>query len=113
MSDASIVAEANKLRKDPRIDTLLGDVLTAVKETLIDDAIAIRRKVMGDLYDHATDDKARLGDRLKALEMMGRAIGMFTDKTETKTEAIDSASLKRELDEELKRMDERKRKQIH
>lgn len=56
---------------------------------------------MGDLLKHADDDKAKTSDRLKSLELMGRAIGMFTDKSEVKTEAVDTEQLKRELDEHL------------
>ena len=101
MSDASVIAEANKLMRDPRISKLMEGVWEAVEQNIIDDAIATRRKIMGDLIKHADDTKARLSDRLKSLELMGRAIGMFTDKTETKTEVVDAEQLKRELDEHV------------
>ena len=101
MSDASVIAEANKLMRDPRISMLMEGVWEAVEQNIIDDAIATRRKIMGDLVKHADDTKAKLSDRLKSLELMGRAIGMFTDKTETKVEEVSAEQLKRELDEHV------------
>ena len=101
MGDATIITEANKLMRDHRINTLLEHVWESVERNIIDDAIATRRKIMGDLLKHADDDKAKTSDRLKSLELMGRAIGMFTDKSEVKTEAVDTEQLKRELDEHL------------
>ena len=101
MGDATIITEANKLMRDHRINTLLEHVWESVERNIIDDAIATRRTIMGDLLKHADDDKAKTSDRLKSLELMGRAIGMFTDKSEVKTEAVDTEQLKRELDEHL------------
>lgn len=103
MSDASVVTESNKLMKDPRISVLMESVWETVEQNIIDDAVATRRKVMKDLLDHADNEKNRMGDRLKALEMMGRAIGMFTDKTEAKVETVDAEQLKRELDAHVDR----------
>ena len=87
--------------RDPRISMLMEGVWEAVEQNIIDDAIATRRKIMGDLVKHADDTKAKLSDRLKSLELMGRAIGMFTDKTETKVEEVSAEQLKRELDEHV------------
>jgi hypothetical protein len=101
MSHASMIAEANRLMKDPRISVLMETVWESVQQNIIDDAVATRRKVMSDLLAHADDEKARTSDRLKALELVGRAIGMFTDKTETKIEQVDAEQLKRDLDKHL------------
>ena len=103
-SEASVIADANKLMRDPRISMILEEVWESVQENIVDDAIATRRKVMADLVKHADNEQARLSDRLKSLELMGRAIGMFTDKTETKTEVIDAEQLKRDLDKHLAKM---------
>jgi len=42
-----------------------------------------------------------LSNRLKSLELMGRAVGMFTDKVETKTEEVNVDTLKKELESSL------------
>ena len=104
-NEANHIANANKLMRDPRIGLLLGQVWEQVKENVIDDAIAVRRKVMGDLMNHANNEEARLSDRLKSLELMGRAIGMFTDKMETKTDSVNAEQLKRDLEQSLHLLD--------
>jgi hypothetical protein len=105
VNEANHIANANKLMRDPRIGLLLSEVWDQVKENVIDDAIAVRRKVMGDLMSHANNEEARLSDRLKSLELMGRAIGMFTDKMETKTDSVNAEQLKRDLEQSLALLD--------
>ena len=105
MSHASILANANKLMRDARISVLLESFYDSVQQNLIDDAVATRRKIMSDLLAHADNTEARLSDRLKSLELMGRAIGLFTDKTEHKIEQVDTEQLKRDLDKHLKVLD--------
>jgi len=101
-SEASVIAGANKLMKDKRISGLVEPVFESVKQNIIDDAIATRRHVLEQLHAHASDANVRTGDRLKALELMGKAIGMFVDKSEAKVEQVDPEQLKRELDSHLK-----------
>ena len=101
MSEASIVSEANKLLKDPRISLLLQSFWETLKENVIADHQATRRHIMAQLYDHAERTTERTSDRLKALELMGRAIGMFTDKVESKVEEVSVDQLKKELESSL------------
>lgn len=101
-SEATVIASANKLMKDQRISALMEPVFEAIKQNVIDDAIATRRYVLEQLHQHAADDNVRTSDRLKSLELMGKAIGMFVDKSEAKVEQIDPEQLKRELDSHLK-----------
>jgi hypothetical protein len=100
-SEASIVAGANKLLRDGRVSELMQSVWESVEKNIIDDQIAARRHVLEQLYAHANDTKGRTSDKLKALELMGKAFGMFTDKTETKVEQVDPERLKRELDQHM------------
>jgi len=101
-SEASVVAGANKLMKDGRISGLMEAVWESVEQNIIDDAIATRRHILEQLHSHAADTNVRTSDRLKALELMGKAIGMFVDKSEAKVEQVDPEQLKRELDTHLK-----------
>jgi hypothetical protein len=101
MGEASIVSEANKLLKDPRISLLLGSFWETLKENVIADQQATRRHIMSELFEHAERKTERTSDRLKALELMGRAVGMFTDKIESKTEEVNVDSLKKELESSL------------
>jgi len=101
MGEASIVSEANRLLKDPRITLLLESFWKTLKENVIADQQATRRHIMSELFEHAERKTERTSDRLKALELMGRAVGMFTDKIESKTEEVNVDSLKKELESSL------------
>ena len=104
-SDATVYASSNKLMNDPRISVLMEAVWTDVHKNIVDDAVAIKRHVMDQLLAHSKDENARLNDRLKSLELLGRSIGLFTDKTESKVETIDADQLKRELEKHLNTFD--------
>jgi hypothetical protein len=101
-AESTVIASANKLMKDRRISGLMEPIWESIKQNVIDDAIATRRHVLEQLHAHASDTNVRTGDRLKALELMGKAIGMFVDKSEAKVEQVDPEQLKRELDSHLK-----------
>jgi uncharacterized membrane protein (UPF0127 family) len=101
-AESTVIASANKLMQDQRISGLMEPIWESIKQNVIDDAIATRRHVLEQLHAHASDTNVRTGDRLKALELMGKAIGMFVDKTEQKVEQVDPEQLKRELDSHLK-----------
>ena len=60
---------------------------------------------MEQLYSYAAAETKPDGTRLKALEMMGRAVGMFTDKVEQKVEQISTDQLKAELKSHLTLLD--------
>jgi hypothetical protein len=101
-AESTVIASANKLMKDSRISGLMEPIWESIKQNVIDDAIATRRHVLEQLHTHASDANVRTSDRLKALELMGKAIGMFVDKSEQKVEQVDPEQLKRELDSHLK-----------
>ena len=101
-AESTVMASANKLMKDSRITGLMEPIWESIKQNVIDDAIATRRYVLEQLHQHAADNNVRTSDRLKSLELMGKAIGMFVDKSEAKVEQVDPEQLKRELDSHLK-----------
>ena len=101
-AESTVIASANKLMKDQRISGLMEPIWESIKQNVIDDAIATRRHVLEQLHQHASNTEVRTSDRLKALELMGKAIGMFVDKSEQKVEQVDPEQLKRELDSHLK-----------
>ena len=101
---ATIVASANKLMADPRINTLLEALSEEYRRKVIDNAVSTREHVMAELFKHAQQAKQE-GTKLKALELMGRAVGMFTDKVEQKVEEISTEKLKQELQSHLSLLD--------
>jgi hypothetical protein len=105
VNSASVISGANKLMKDGRISALIGSVFDRTKEMIIADAVATRRHVMEELFKHHENEKHNVSARLKALELMGRAVGMFTDKVEQKVEEISTERLKDELKSHLALLD--------
>ena len=101
---ASHAASANKLLKNGAVSALVESLWHSSKENLVNDAIATRRHVMEQLLMHSQEAKQE-GTKLKALELMGRAVGMFTDKVEQKIEEINASQLKAELKTSLDLLD--------
>jgi len=99
-----LVAGANALMRDKRIAGLMESVWEQVKENIVDDQVAARRYIMTQLREHAEGADSVSG-KLRALELMGKAIGMFVDKVETKVEEVSPAQLKADLRKSLALLD--------
>jgi hypothetical protein len=102
--DASISTSASRLLRDTRIQKLLRDVQQANPETLIDDAAAMKRFVLTQLLRCATTFKQE-GSRLKALELVGKASGLFVATPELEPTVVTADQLRRELSVHLKLVD--------
>ena len=103
-NEASAVASAHKLMRNEKVSALIGSVFETIKENVIADAVATRRHVMEQLLRHAEDAKHE-STKLKALELMGKAVGMFTDRVEQKVEEVSTERLKKELESSLALLD--------
>lgn len=101
----TLAANASRLMKDQRVIALTQSVWEAAKENLIDDVVAGRRFIMKELQGHAANEKVAPAVRIKALELMGRAFSMFTDKVEQRTEEVSPEKLKAELQSSLALLD--------
>lgn len=100
-SHATITSNANKLMRDPRITLLLEPLWQAKKEMILTDERIARKHIMAELFKHASDIEVPVSTRLRSLELMGKAVGMFSDKVEQITEVIDVDTLKSELQSSL------------
>ena len=106
-SDASISASANKLMKDPRIKVILEDAWEETAEHLSEDLAASKRYVLKGLLALSKQAKQE-GTKLKALELMGKAAGLFTP-TEVQDKAVITADqLKKELAGHIKLLENAK-----
>ena len=103
-SDQAISASAWRLSKRPKVAQMLEDAWGQTVEVLADDLAATRRWVMRQLVAHSREDKQE-GSRLKALELLGKASGVFTQATVSAPEAVTADQLKRELSGHLKLLD--------
>jgi len=95
-TNATVMANANRLLNDGRITLLLEPVFQAKREMVINDELATRRFIMQELFEHAKNTE-RVSDKLRALEMMGKSIGMFNDTAERDENDLDVEKLKGEL----------------
>lgn len=107
---ATIIGNANKLMKDPRINMQLQSVLDATKQNVVESDASARRYVMQQLFDSANDTESSESGRLRALELIGKAVGMFTDRVETTVEQVDTESLKKELESHMHLLSDAKKK---
>ena len=73
---AVIKSNAWKLSQDVRIQAMLNEHWGETAETLVDDVMATKRFVMKTLLHYVKEGKQE-GSRLKALELMGKTVGMF------------------------------------
>ena len=106
-SDASISASANKLMNDPRIKHALKDAWAETIEHLSEDVSASKRYVLKGLLALSKDAQTDQS-RLRALELMGKACGLFAP-TEVQDKAVITADqLKRELSGHMKLLEQGK-----
>ena len=96
----SINSTANKIMKDPLVSSKLNEAL----EVNIEDAKVARTYVIRELLKHSQQSSDALA--IRSLELIGRSVGMFTDKVETKDTTVSTERLKKELDDTLKEFDE-------
>jgi hypothetical protein len=96
--------------KDSRISMQLESVLEATKQNVVESDASARRYVMQELFDSVNKAEISESGRLRALELIGKAVGMFTDRVEQVTETIDTNELKKELESHLHLLDNAKKK---
>ena len=95
-SDHVISTNANKLFKHAKVQEMLKDAWETITENLVDDVAGTKRYVLKQLLELSKAAKQE-GSQLKALELLGKASGLFTH-TDTKAEVtISSEQLKQEL----------------
>ena len=103
-TDASISTSAYRLLKDPRIQKALRDAQEDDPERLLDDPAAMKRYVLTQLLRCASQFKQE-GSKIKALELVGRATGVFRSEVEPEAPSVSSEQLKRELTAQLAYLD--------
>jgi hypothetical protein len=107
---ATIIGNANRLMRDSRITMQLESVLEATKQNVVESDASARRYVMQKLFDKVNESEVSESGQLRALELIGKAVGMFTDRVETTVEQVDTDSLKKELESHLHLLENAKKK---
>lgn len=99
-SDMVISTAASRLLKHPQVIKALEQAADETIDFMVDDPGATRRWVTKQLMISATISKQE-GSRLKALELIGRAAGMFQQTQAVEPERLSAVQLKQELDRHL------------
>ena len=97
-ANVTVSANACKLLKDPRVSAVVQQAEQA--QSIISDPPALRAFIMRQLLNHSNTMKTE-SNQIRALELLGKSIGMFTDKVETKVERVDPEQIKAELEKRL------------
>jgi hypothetical protein len=99
-ADPVISACAHKLAKDPRIARLIQAGWQETTEALAEDRAATQRYVWSQLVT-LTKGAKQEGSRLKALELLGRASGLWREQQQPE-QTLTPDQLRKELRQHLK-----------
>lgn len=100
-NERTIKTAAWKLAQDIRIQRMLQEHWGQTVEALTDDAVAVKRYVIKSLVEMSKDAKQE-GSKLKALELMGKTVGLFKQTPQEDDEGLTAEQLKLELSRHLK-----------
>lgn len=100
-TERTLKTAAWKLAQDPRVQKMLQEHWGQTVEALTDDAVAVKRYVIKSLLELSKEAKQE-GSKLKALELMGKTVGMFKQAPQEDEESLTAEQLKLELAKHLK-----------
>jgi hypothetical protein len=103
-NDQVITSSAYRLSRDERIQKALQEAWGETVEVLAEDVSATKRYVLKELLALTKGGKQE-GSRLKALELMGRAAGMFQPQGAEVITKVSAEQLRKELSGHLKLLD--------
>jgi hypothetical protein len=95
-TDQGISANANRLFKHPKVQDMLESAWGEITENMVEDMTATKRYVMKKLLEHSKTAKQE-GTKIKCLELLGKASGMFTQAEVKDERAVSTDQLKGEL----------------
>ena len=101
MKEASIYTEASLLMDRPKIAQRVNGLLQAREERTLHDQARLKRLVLERLHSEALNAESDSA-RIRALELLGKSIAMFTDRVEQDDTHRSSADIERELVEKLR-----------
>jgi hypothetical protein len=95
-TDQGISANANRLFKHPKVQDMLQDAWGEIAENLVEDMTATKRYVMKQLLEQSKTAKQE-GSKIKCLERLGKASGLFTQAEVKDDKTVSADQLKGEL----------------
>jgi hypothetical protein len=104
-SGESITSSAYKLMQDSRIQKMVNDAWEQTADVLVEDVVASKRYILKQLVTHSKDAQTKTSEKLKALELLGKAVGLFKHEESGKGEQATPEQLKRDLAVHLRLLD--------
>jgi len=103
MKDSSVWTEASKLMDVPKVAQRVSHVQRAREEKSLLDHARLKRLVLERLHDEAMNAPSDSA-RIRALELLGKSIAMFTDRVEQDEVSRTSADIEKELADRLREL---------
>jgi hypothetical protein len=100
----TISVEANRLLNNPKIAVLLEQRINRQESVILASKANTQAHIKQRLLEHANEFKTESG-KLKALELLGKSVGMFTDRVESTVIKQSAEDLKKQLSEHLAALD--------
>ena len=100
----TVSTEANKLINNPKIAVLLEKKLERQESVILASKANTEAHIKARLLEHANEFKTESG-KLKALELLGKSVGMFTDRVESTVIKQSPEDLKKQLSQHLALLD--------
>jgi len=100
MKPSSIWTEASKLLSNPMVTRRIDSLRSQIEVQKLSSALSEREKILKHLWVMAEEDKVSDSTRVRSLELLGKTIGLFSDRieiSETKTEEELEKALKEKL----------------
>lgn len=106
MKDQSVWTEASKLMDHPQVVQRVHSIQKAQEEKSLHDHARLKRLVLEQLHTEAMTAESDSA-RIRALELLGKSIAMFTDRVEQDEKQRSSGEIEAEL---MAKLDELSRK---
>lgn len=103
MKDSTIWTEASQLMDNPKVSTRVLAIQQAREDRTLHDSARLKRLVLERLHAEATEAQSDAA-RIRALELLGKSIAMFTDRVEQEEGVRSSEDLEQELIARLERL---------
>ena len=100
----TISVEANRLLNNPKVAVLLEQRINRRESVILASKASTQAHIKQRLLEHANDFKTESG-KLKALELLGKSVGMFTDRVESTVIKQSADELRKQLSEHLEKLD--------
>ncbi len=100
MKPSSVWTESSKLLSNPMVSSRIESLKAQIEVQELSSSLSEREKIIQHLWDMAEQEEVSDSTRVRSLELLGKTIGLFSDKVEI-TESKSQEELEKELKDKL------------